>query len=194
MNHPVGGLDALRALVTGSVESALLRLARDAARASLVGAPRPDLGDYALPAPEIFGAFVSLHERQELRGCMGLVGVKAPLAGVVAEAAESAATRDPRFSRLPLEAFDRSRIEISLMSALEPLSSEELPSALRLGVDGLVVSEGAKRGLLLPQVATEHGMSAEGFLEATCRKANLPHDAWRRGATIERFSAIVLSE
>ena len=149
MSDTSASLETLRALITAPVEAALLRLAREAARAALAGSGKPDPRSYGLPDPTVFGAFVSLHEEGELRGCMGLLGVEAPLAGVVAEAAEAAAARDPRFSRLSLEAFDKSRVEISIMSGLEPLSRDDLPDALRIGTDGLVVSEGAKRGLLL---------------------------------------------
>ena len=194
MTDQPGGLAALRSLLAGPAERSLLRLARDAARAALAGDEAPDLSGYSLPEPEVFGAFVSLHEGTRLCGCMGLVGIKGTLARVVAEAAEAAATRDPRFSRLSLEDFERTRVEVSIMSALEPLPRAELPDTLRIGVDGLVISRGSQRGLLLPQVATEHAMDEVAFLEATCRKASLPADAWKKAATVERFSAIVLSE
>ncbi len=194
MTDQPGGLAALRLLLDGPVEASLLRLARDAARAALAGAAAPDLSGYALPEPEVFGAFVSLHEGTRLCGCMGLVGIKGTLARVVAEAAEAAATRDPRFPRLSLADFEKTRVEVSIMSALEPLPDDELPGALSIGVDGLVISKGSQRGLLLPQVATEHAMDEVAFLEATCRKASLPRDAWKEAARVERFSAIVISE
>jgi uncharacterized protein (TIGR00296 family) len=63
-----------------------------------------------------------------------------------------------------------------------------------VGRDGLVVEQGHRRGLLLPQVATERGWTPEQFLRQTCVKAGLPPDAWRRGASVYRFEADVFGE
>jgi uncharacterized protein (TIGR00296 family) len=70
----------------------------------------------------------------------------------------------------------------------------ELPDGVRVGRDGLVVESGGRRGLLLPQVATELNWSADRFLEETCRKAGLSKDAWRRDATVYRFAAMIIRE
>ena len=187
-------LDLLRLALAGPAKAEVLRLARDSAHAALTGEDAAVPVANRLPDLEIFGAFVSLHLGERLCGCMGLVGVDAPLARVVAEAARSAATRDPRFELLSTRELELARVEVSLMTPLESLETSALPDAVRVGRDGLVVSEGARRGLLLPQVALEHGMDARAFLEATCRKAGLPRDAWCRAARVERFSALVLSD
>ena len=63
-----------------------------------------------------------------------------------------------------------------------------------IGRDGLIVTSGLQRGVLLPQVATEHRWDRPTFLENVCRKAGLPADAWRRGAQLERFEAVVFGE
>jgi uncharacterized protein (TIGR00296 family) len=86
----------------------------------------------------------------------------------------------------------RSGLEVSL-SVLSPLFPIR-PDAVEVGRQGLVVSLGGRRGLLLPQVPVEHGWDRETFLEQTCRKAGLPLDAWRRGATIEAFTAEVFGD
>jgi AMMECR1 domain-containing protein len=65
---------------------------------------------------------------------------------------------------------------------------------VEVGRHGLVVVEGNRRGLLLPQVPVEHGWNRETFLEQTCRKAALPLDAWRKAATLEAFTAEVFSD
>ena len=70
-------------------------------------------------------------------------------------------------------------------------SNRPRPDAFSVGEHGLVVEEGGRRGLLLPQVATEWGWTAEQFLRQTCVKAGLPPDAWRRGARLFRFEAEV---
>jgi AMMECR1 domain-containing protein len=81
-------------------------------------------------------------------------------------------------------------IEISLLSSLDPI----LPEAIETGRHGLLVVNHAQRGLLLPKVATEHGLTCEQFIEETCRKAGLPRQAWKDpetrlfGFTCEVFS------
>ena len=65
---------------------------------------------------------------------------------------------------------------------------------IEIGVHGLIVEQGARRGLLLPQVATEWGWDREEFLEHTCLKAGLARDAWKRGARVMCFSAEVFRE
>ena len=82
-------------------------------------------------------------------------------------------------------------IEVTLLSPLEPIHG---PDEVQIGRHGLVVEQGHRRGLLLPQVATEQGWSAEVFLEQTCWKAGLPPDAWRQGAGVYRFEGVVFGE
>jgi uncharacterized protein (TIGR00296 family) len=82
-------------------------------------------------------------------------------------------------------------IELSLLGPLEPVGG---PSEIDIGRHGLVVERGWSRGLLLPQVATEWGWDVETFLAHTCRKAGLPDDSWKRGATLWRFEAEVFGE
>ena len=54
--------------------------------------------------------------------------------------------------------------------------------------------KGMRRGLLLPQVATEWGWTSDQFLRQTCRKAGLADDAWQHGAQVYRFEADVFGE
>lgn len=127
---------------------------------------------------------------RELRGCVGYVEPIAPLYRAVEKTARAAAFEDSRFS--PVTRVEAGELEVclSVLSHLFPIH----PEVLEIGYHGLVISQGARRGLLLPQVPVEHGWDRESFLEQTCRKAGLPLDSWRRGATIEAFTAEVFSD
>lgn len=177
-----------------SQQQELLRVARTTLDERLGG------GHVSAPkaGPPIPGAgvFVSLHKRsgagRELRGCMGIWDDRTPLQQTVARTAIAAATRDPRFSPVTLDELEDIEIEISVLAPME-----RLPSAddLRLGTHGIQVSRGDKRGLLLPQVAGEHGWDREEFLCQTCMKAGLDRQAWRdSGTRIDVFCAEVFRD
>jgi AmmeMemoRadiSam system protein A len=121
------------------------------------------------------GVFVTLHARGRLRGCIGVIETVEPLAESIARCAAGAALHDPRFSPVRVEELPELRIEISLLSPLEPI----LPEKIEIGKHGLLISQSSKRGLLLPQVAVEHKLAREQFLEETCRKAGLSAGAWQ---------------
>jgi len=170
----------------------LLGAARNAIAASL-GVEReqadPAEGRPELSAPA--GAFVSLHRHGELRGCIGTFQADHAVARTVREMAVAAAMRDPRFPPLSTEELEGLEIEISVLGAPRPARAEEVT----VGKHGLLVSRAFHRGVLLPQVAIEHGWTSEEFLAHTCRKAGLPPDAWRDPATrIEVFEAEVFGE
>jgi AmmeMemoRadiSam system protein A len=136
------------------------------------------------------GVFVTLHVGKRLRGCIGVVEPEEPLGDGVVRCAASAALQDSRFPAVRPDELSDLRIEISILSPPLPIRLEEI----EIGCHGLLISRGRQRGLLLPQVAVEHQLSAEQFLSETCRKALLPRDAWREadtnvfGFTCEIFS------
>jgi AmmeMemoRadiSam system protein A len=168
----------------------LLRLAREALAAHVGVAPAHVPGAAAgLERPG--GAFVTLHNHGELRGCIGHLDASEPLGTVVPRCAVAAGTTDPRFLPITPSELEQLEIEISLLGPLEPISG---PEEIEIGRHGLVVELGWQRGLLLPQVATEWQWDAETFLAQTCHKAGLPRDAWKRGARMWRFAAEVFSE
>ena len=135
--------------------------------------------------------FVTLHVRGHLQGCIGVTEPSEPLGEAVVRCAVSAALEDPRFSPLKESQLEEMSIEISLLSPLEPI----LPEAIEIGRHGLLIINHAQRGLLLPKVATEHGLTREQFLEETCRKAGLPREAWKDSETrIYGFTCEVFSE
>ena len=137
------------------------------------------------------GVFVTLRRRGQLRGCIGQLDARMPLMTAVGFAAASSALEDPRFERVRPEEVGELTIEISVLTPFVEIAPEKVVP----GTHGLVIQQGNRRGLLLPQVATEHGLSRERFLEETCAKAGLPRDAWRDATThIFGFTAEVFSE
>lgn len=171
-------------------QRALLELARKAIREAVLQRKLPD----AVPSEGVFserrGVFVTLYLRGRLQGCIGVTEPNESLGEAVVRCAVSAALEDPRFSPLKEPQLEEMSIEISLLSPLGLV----LPEAIEIGRHGLLVVNHAQRGLLLPKVATEHGLTREQFLEETCRKAGLPRQAWKDpetsifGFTCEVFS------
>jgi uncharacterized protein len=168
----------------------LLELARESVIAAVsrheLPGMIPQAGIFAVPR----GVFVTIHIRGRLHGCIGVIEAQEPLGEAVVRCAASAALHDPRFPPLRQEELADLQIELSLLSPPAPLRPEEV----EIGTHGLLVSHGAQRGLLLPQVAVEHRLNSEQFLEETCHKAGLHRSAWRDsdtklfGFTCEVFS------
>jgi len=103
--------------------------------------------------------------------------------------ARAAALEDPRFNAVTPGELDGITFEISVLTPIRKLEDVD---DIVIGRDGLIITRGYNRGLLLPQVATEYGWDRETFLAHTCRKAGLPMDAWKEdGTLIEVFSAEV---
>jgi AmmeMemoRadiSam system protein B/AmmeMemoRadiSam system protein A len=137
------------------------------------------------------GAFVTLEQRGKLRGCIGHILAQQPLYTTVQQAAVSAATEDRRFPPLTIKELEEISIEISVLSPLKRVTDIE---EIEVGRHGLIIVAEGTSGLLLPQVASEEGWDRQEFLEAVCRKAGLPEDAWQQGAALYTFTAIVFGE
>jgi AmmeMemoRadiSam system protein A len=168
----------------------LLRFARRCLEARVRREPPPPIErGGGLDAP--MGAFVSIHVGGELRGCLGRLEVDRPLSEHVAHLASVVSDSDPRFTPLVSAELAATEIEIS---ALTPEEEVRDLGEIEVGRHGLIVEQGRRRGLLLPQVATEQHWDRETFLDHTCLKAGLHPDAWRTGARIFRFEAAVFSE
>ena len=169
----------------------LLALARQAVVSAVRHEPPPQPLPFEGILAERCGVFVTLHLHGALRGCIGVTESSEPLAQTVAHCAASAALRDPRFTPLGPAHLADVHIEISILSPPAPIQ----PDQIVVGRHGLHVRRGARRGLLLPQVAVEHGMNRDVFLEQTCRKAGLLADAWRDSETeIWGFTCEVFAE
>ena len=183
-----------------SLSEADRRAALQLARAAVVEAVSHREPPDAFPREGVFaqrrGVFVTLHVRNRLQGCIGVIEANDPLGEAIVRCAASAAIEDPRFAPMKPEQLDELSIEISLLSPMEPIA----PEAIEIGRHGLFVCLHAQRGLLLPQVAIEHRLTRDKFLEETCRKAGLPSEAWRDpeaqlfGFTCEVFSERIHSE
>ena len=170
----------------------LLRAAREAIAVHLRGV------DFEAPEgrgalAEGRGAFVTLRRREDddLRGCVGLMRSDRSLLETVTVMAVAAATEDGRFDPVTLEELPGIAIEISALGPMRPIRPEDV----EVGRHGLLISQGRRRGVLLPQVPVEHGWDRETFLAHTCWKAGLPEDAWLApGAELQAFTATVFGE
>lgn len=177
-------------MLTDVERVAFITLARDAVTNAVCGGPPPELPD-GDAFRVVAGAFVTLTIRGELRGCIGQIEPRVPVGAVIVHCAAAAALEDPRFPPVsPIELASLG-IEVSVLTPAEEISDIE---RIEVGRHGLIVSHNGCRGLLLPQVATEHGWSRQQFLSQTCRKAGLPKDAWQNGARIYCFEAEVFGD
>lgn len=137
------------------------------------------------------GAFVTLKVENELRGCIGYPLPHKPLIETVIDCAIASATQDFRFASINEEELSQVKIEISVLTL--PRKVKDV-SEIRVGEHGIILSKGPHRGLLLPQVPVEWDWDLETYLNHGCLKAGLAEDEWKKGATIEIFSAQVFSE
>jgi AmmeMemoRadiSam system protein A len=172
-------------------KSALLQIARQSLIETIVNSRRWEPGHAAGVLAAHRGAFVTLDLRGMLRGCVGQVESRKPLALTVANCALAAALEDDRFNPVQPGEVAELTIEISVLSPPRLI----VPIEIEIGRHGLVIERGPFRGLLLPQVATERNWTRERFLAETCQKAGLPADAWKSSETrILGFSAEVFSD
>jgi AmmeMemoRadiSam system protein A len=168
----------------------LVQLARGALVSKVTGTTLPALQPSEVTGRRA-GAFVTLHRHSELRGCIGHVDPDEPLGHVISRCAMAAAAADPRFPPVVAAELNEIAIELSILGPLELVTTLE---DIEVGRHGLVIESGWNRGLLLPQVATEWRWDRVAFVAQTCRKAGLQADAWRKGATMWRFEAVVFGE
>jgi AmmeMemoRadiSam system protein A len=167
----------------------LLRVAR-AAIAELLGGPAvplPDEGWLYRPG----AAFVTLRQQGRLRGCVGSLEARRPLGEDVQRNARAAAFHDPRFARLAADELPGTHLEVTLLSALEPLEARSEAQALerlRPGVDGLVLSWGGRQGTFIPQM-WEVLPAPVDFLRQLKGKAGLPANFWHPDVRLQRFTA-----
>ena len=148
--------------------------------------PPYDTGNIHFTDPR--GAFVTLTKKGDLRGCIGYIEPVAPLYKAVQQCAVYAASEDPRFAPVTPRELSDIAVEISVLTTPRKITDARL---VQVGRHGLIMSRAGRRGVLLPQVATENGWEREEFLSQACLKAGLPADDWKKGATIEVFEAIV---
>lgn len=138
------------------------------------------------------GAFVTLHIGKNLRGCIGRMSASEALEKTVRAMALEAALGDPRFPPLTRAELGRCRLEISVLSPMEPCAD---PRSVKVGVHGLYLIHRGRAGVLLPQVPLEQGWDLDAYLEYICIKAGLPPGSYDEpGAKLYTFTAVVFGE
>jgi len=164
-------------------QQTLLHLAREAMECGVRGKKLSPLDEESLSAHlrEQGASFVTLTERGQLRGCIGALEPHQPLAHDVREHAVAAALKDPRFPPVREDELNRIQIEVSRLTRPVPLEykdAADLLSKLRPQVDGVILSDGARRATFLPQVWEKIPDPAE-FLNNLCYKMGIHDNAWR---------------
>ena len=180
-------------VLTAAQKARLLEIARESITSYVRGGKRKAYTESDAILNEPMGAFVTLKEAGELRGCIGNMVGQGPLYKTVADMAIEAATGDPRFSRLSPDEIDKIDIEISVLTPLKKVKSYE---DVKIPGDGVLIRKGFASGVYLPQVADETGWNREQFLTSlAAHKAGLPANAWKDPQTdIYVFNAEVFSE
>ncbi len=142
------------------------------------------------------GTVQGIEHSKELRGCIGRPYPVLPLGEAIIVSAINAARDDPRFSPVKPEEINDLVIEVTVLTIPKRINSKpkELPEKIVIGRDGLIVATGMCSGLLLPQVAVEHGFDCTEFLCQTCMKAGLMPDAWLNGAEVYSFEGQIFEE
>jgi AmmeMemoRadiSam system protein B/AmmeMemoRadiSam system protein A len=138
------------------------------------------------------GAFVTLREAGELRGCIGYTSAVKPLYMTVRDTATLAALRDTRFHPVSSSELPQLEYEVSVLSPLRRVLDIR---QIKVGQHGLLMKNGSSEGLLLPQVPVDEKWDRQRFLEETCAKAGMRSGCWKDDNTdIFMFTAVVFGE
>ncbi len=144
------------------------------------------------------GVFVTLNNADGLRGCIGFPMPDKKLSHGIIDAAIAAATEDPRFSPVKVNELNDIVFEVTVLTPPVEITVNdpmEYLEKIKVGRDGLIISNSFSSGLLLPQVPVEYGWNVEEFLQHTCEKAGLGRDVWKNEKVkIEKFEGIVYKE
>jgi len=176
-----------------------VRLARTAIKECLENGRKIQPEDLPDVFKEKRGVFVTLNKRKgrkELRGCIGRPYPVIPLGEAIILSAINAAREDPRFYPVELDEIGDISIEVTILTIPKRIKAKpkEIPNNIVIGRHGLIVSTKQSSGLLLPQVAVEHGFDCTEFLCQTCIKAGLMPDAWIEGAEVYSFEGQIFEE
>jgi uncharacterized protein len=170
----------------------LLEIARKTIEDVAIGKNPPD---FEIDDPVLnikCGAFVTIHNKKNLRGCIGNIIAQAPLWKTIRQMAVEASMHDPRFLSVSPKELGDIDIEISVLSPFEKITDI---NEIEVGKHGIFIKLGFYQGLLLPQVATDYGWNRTQFLEYTCQKAGLGRESYKeKNCEIFIFSATIFSE
>lgn len=158
-------------MLTENDKKKILHYIRELLKAHLTKGPEPGLDLPKEFLAEKRGIFVTLKKKGNLRGCIGhILGVE-PLRESIRHMALAAAFEDPRFPPLSLGELDDLEVHVSLLTEPQAVSSYR---DIRCGIDGIIVSHGWKKGVYLPEVATETGWDPQTFfVSCALEKAGL---------------------
>ena len=176
---------------TSAEKTELLQLARHTIRRFLESGTKEYPATENPKFTENRGVFVTLHLNGDLRGCIGYPLPSKPLIEAVIDNSISSAVEDPRFNAVQPGELNDIDIEISILTVPKEVESVE---DVMVGRDGIIISKGFMRGLLLPQVPESQGWNRDQYIAHGCMKAGLPMDEWKRGVKIETFQGIVFGE
>lgn len=171
----------------------LLQIARETINSYIINRKKPDFDEKSLSAGLLqpCGAFVTLKENGELRGCIGNFSANEPLYQIVRDMAIASSTNNYRFTPVVEDEIDKLEIEISVLTPMRKIKSID---EIVLGKHGIYIKKGVHSGTFLPQVGNETGWSKEDFLGHCARdKAGIDWDGWK-DADIFIYEAVVFSE
>ena len=179
--------------MTAQDQEELLKIARTSVESYVRNGVIPVIETSSGNLQKPLGAFVTLKENGQLRGCIGRFEPSEPLFKIIQQMAISAASQDPRFRPVTADELGKLEYEISVLS---PLRRVETAHEIVLGKHGVQISKDFHHGVFLPQVATETGWSKEEFLSELCsQKAGLPRDCWKDPkVNLQVFTADIFSE
>ncbi|MCX6912557.1 MAG: AmmeMemoRadiSam system protein A [Verrucomicrobia bacterium] len=178
--------------LSASERKFLLDLARKTLVSVTAGGSVPDLAEKDVPPKlaEKQACFVTLTKDGALRGCIGHLMAMEPLHRAVAENALNAALRDPRFPPVQASELDKIKIEISVLTAPQPLvfsSPDDLTSKLHPNEDGVLLHIGPRTATFLPQVWAQIPDKVK-FLEHLSQKAGCERSDWRgKGVSVDIY-------
>lgn len=144
----------------------------------------------------VHGIFVTLKRGEHLRGCCGVLGKPMALGMATSQAAFRTATEDARLAPISPSELRYLDLDVTLLGPMEVINATgaDRAAAIEIGKHGLAIQQGETSGLLLPSVATERNWNATQFLQAVCRKAGLPTDAWKHpNARVMTFEGVAVS-
>ena len=181
-----------------SEQSRLLAIARQSINSGLTSdrASQLDLSQFEGNLLVESAVFITLTRFGELRGCVGSLQAVEPLAQAVATSAFNAAFRDRRFGPVRADELDTIRIEISILSEMEPIEAPTRQALLELlqpGVDGLLLEDRGYRSTFLPKVWEKIASPSE-FLENLLQKAGLGAGHWSGSLRFHRYHSFTFAE
>ncbi len=179
--------------ITEKTKTEALTIARNAIKTYLKTNSIPEINISNPQLNQTAGVFVTLKHRGQLRGCIGKIEANQPLYRLIQIMAVAAAFHDPRFPPLTVDELKSIKIEISLLTPKKKINDWR---TIRLGIDGVIIENGGRCGVFLPQVATETSWSLNQFLAKLCsEKAGLSEDCYLDPNTnIYIFQTIQFSE